>query len=85
MGRLHKASFLTFVDAFFTILLEWRGCLCLILTIAFALVIFHFISSDWGRLLLAGPVIILGIGIGLVWQHRANRRLVRRITGHDGS
>jgi hypothetical protein len=68
MGRLHKPSFLTFVDGFFTILLEWRLCLCVILTIAFPLAIFYFIRSDWGRLLFAGPVIIFGISIGLAWQ-----------------
>ena len=85
MPTLRKASFLTFVDAFLTILLQWRLSLCVILTIGVAVTIFYFISSDGGRLLFGGPVIILGIVIGLVWQYRANRRLAGEITGQNTS
>ena len=85
MSNTRKPSLLTFVDEFFTILLKWRFTLCVMPTIGIAAAIFYFISSGWGRLLLGGPVIILGIVVGLVWQHRANRRLAEEITGQNAS
>jgi len=63
-------DFLEFIGGIFEVLTWWRFYLCLLLSVALVGLIYWLGPDRTLCLPLAIPVVVLGIGTGIVWQWR---------------